>query len=43
MTQEMALFLGCWLQVWYLLASFVTVRLQPPVPLRSAPLSRSPC
>ncbi|CCM05234.1 uncharacterized protein FIBRA_07444 [Fibroporia radiculosa] len=24
MTQEMSLFLGCWLQVWYLLASFVT-------------------
>jgi len=24
MDQEMSLFLGCWLQVWYLIASFVT-------------------
>ncbi|KAH9840860.1 uncharacterized protein C8Q71DRAFT_427326 [Rhodofomes roseus] len=24
MSQEMALFLGCWLQVWYIVASFVT-------------------
>ena len=24
MSQEMSLFLGCWTQVWYVLASFVT-------------------
>lgn len=25
MTQERALFFGCWVQVWYMIASFVTV------------------
>jgi hypothetical protein len=31
MTQERALFVGGFLQIWYILASFLTVRTCPPI------------